>query len=78
MHYPALIEHPDGEGAKPVHYAAMNGETNMLNFLISKGANIMVTDFNGETPLHLGIHFKKQNPKNQVFFFSRSIFTLLI
>lgn len=59
-YYPSLIEHPDGEGAKPVHYAAMNGETNMLNFLIARGANIMVTDFNDETPLHLGTIKKKR------------------
>lgn len=52
--YPSLVEHPDGEGARPIHYAALNGETNVLNFLISKGANFMATDFNGETPLHLG------------------------
>eukprot|EP01126_Amoeba_proteus_P017025 TRINITY_DN1804_c0_g1_i10.p1 TRINITY_DN1804_c0_g1~~TRINITY_DN1804_c0_g1_i10.p1 ORF type:complete len:298 (-),score=85.23 TRINITY_DN1804_c0_g1_i10:117-1010(-) len=50
--YPTLLGHPDSEGATPLHYACLNGNLPIFQFLLEKGAT-MVKDRNGETPLHL-------------------------
>eukprot|EP01125_Pyxidicula_operculata_P005971 TRINITY_DN2088_c0_g1_i1.p1 TRINITY_DN2088_c0_g1~~TRINITY_DN2088_c0_g1_i1.p1 ORF type:complete len:158 (+),score=29.71 TRINITY_DN2088_c0_g1_i1:528-1001(+) len=52
-YYPSLINKGDLEGATPLHYASMNGDIDMVKFLLSKNASIL-PDSHGETPLHLG------------------------
>jgi ankyrin repeat protein len=39
----------------PMHFAAMIGHAEMVDFLLSKGANINAQDVDGATPLHLAI-----------------------
>jgi ankyrin repeat protein len=39
----------------PMHFAAMMGQAEMVDFLLSKGANINAQDVDGATPLHLAI-----------------------
>eukprot|EP01127_Copromyxa_protea_P001593 TRINITY_DN11550_c0_g1_i1.p1 TRINITY_DN11550_c0_g1~~TRINITY_DN11550_c0_g1_i1.p1 ORF type:complete len:389 (-),score=101.27 TRINITY_DN11550_c0_g1_i1:192-1337(-) len=51
-HYPDLLHHPDSEGATPLHYASLNGNLELVKFLLEKKSK-MLLDFNGETPLHL-------------------------
>eukprot|EP01125_Pyxidicula_operculata_P005972 TRINITY_DN2088_c0_g1_i3.p1 TRINITY_DN2088_c0_g1~~TRINITY_DN2088_c0_g1_i3.p1 ORF type:complete len:401 (+),score=69.02 TRINITY_DN2088_c0_g1_i3:528-1730(+) len=51
-YYPSLINKGDLEGATPLHYASMNGDIDMVKFLLSKNASIL-PDSHGETPLHL-------------------------
>eukprot|EP01126_Amoeba_proteus_P034299 TRINITY_DN3410_c0_g1_i3.p1 TRINITY_DN3410_c0_g1~~TRINITY_DN3410_c0_g1_i3.p1 ORF type:complete len:396 (+),score=85.05 TRINITY_DN3410_c0_g1_i3:162-1349(+) len=50
-YYPSLLFQGDTEGATPLHYSALNGNTEMFSFLLSKGATCQ-RDNNGETPLH--------------------------
>eukprot|EP01126_Amoeba_proteus_P034305 TRINITY_DN3410_c0_g1_i7.p1 TRINITY_DN3410_c0_g1~~TRINITY_DN3410_c0_g1_i7.p1 ORF type:complete len:296 (-),score=62.91 TRINITY_DN3410_c0_g1_i7:491-1378(-) len=52
-YYPSLLFQGDTEGATPLHYSALNGNTEMFSFLLSKGATCQ-RDNNGETPLHCG------------------------
>jgi len=42
----------DSDGMSALHYAAENADTAMLNFLITKNANVHVKTISGDTPLH--------------------------
>ena len=46
------INAKDNNGATPLHWASMNGRTEVVNLLIEKGADIHVKDNDGDTPLH--------------------------
>jgi len=50
--YPSLINKGDDQKVTPLHYASLNGDVDIVEFLVSKGATNCV-DVNGETPLHL-------------------------
>ncbi|PMD52361.1 ankyrin, partial [Hyaloscypha bicolor E] len=39
----------------PMHFAAMIGHAEMVDFLLSKGARINAQDVHGATPLHMAI-----------------------
>ncbi|KAI9142486.1 Glycerophosphoryl diester phosphodiesterase family-domain-containing protein [Paraphysoderma sedebokerense] len=45
--------HPHGHAHTPLAVAAKLGHTEIAAFLLSRGANINITDPDGETPLHL-------------------------
>lgn len=46
---------PDSIGQTPLHWAAENGSSEMVECLIRNGANIEITDTNGYTPLTLAL-----------------------
>ena len=46
------IDSLSSEKFTPLHVAAINGHTKCLQFLLTKGANINMTDGYGRTPLH--------------------------
>lgn len=45
----------DNDGCIPLHYAARNGNYEIIQFLVQKGANIDKVDNEGRTPLFYGI-----------------------
>lgn len=46
------LNEPDDLGVTMMHRAAIDGSYRCLNFLLSRGADVEVTDFDGWTPLH--------------------------
>jgi len=50
--YPSLLHKGDDQKATPLHYAALNGDLDIVKFLVAKGA-LFTVDLNGESPLHL-------------------------
>jgi cytohesin len=42
----------NGDGQRPLHAAASNGKTSLVQLLINHGADVNATDNNGYTPLH--------------------------
>jgi ankyrin repeat protein len=57
---PALLEAPDREGKTPLHYAAAKGHLNVVEFLVSKGANVNARNSSGATPLYLAKGFGRK------------------
>ncbi|HEY1172905.1 MAG TPA: ankyrin repeat domain-containing protein [Verrucomicrobiae bacterium] len=49
---PKLIKDKDSQLNKPLHLAALRGATNVVFFLISKGADVNARNKFGQTPLH--------------------------
>ena len=40
----------------PLHYASYNGHLNIVELLVSHGADVNITDYNdGNTPLHIAL-----------------------
>jgi ankyrin repeat protein len=50
---PQLIEARDGDGNTPLHYAAMGGNVELVNYLIDKGAKLELQNAEMKTSLHL-------------------------
>jgi ankyrin repeat protein/Tol biopolymer transport system component len=50
---PQLVDARDREGMTPLHHAAMGGDTELINYLIEKGAGLELQDAHHKTPLHL-------------------------
>lgn len=48
---PESVDARDYSGRTPLIYAAINSSPEMIEFLISRGANVNARDFNGDTPL---------------------------
>ncbi len=46
---------PDGNNVRPIHLAAQMGSPKIVDFLISKGANLASKDSSGNTPLHYAV-----------------------
>lgn len=56
--HPDLINTPDKKyGFSPLHWAVMGHQTNMVKFLLSRGADVNATDRYGMTPLHEAVAF---------------------
>ena len=43
----------DSDGRTPLHYAAMNGDCDLIELFIDDGVNVLAKDKEGATPLHL-------------------------
>ncbi len=50
---PQVLDARDGDGMTPLHYAAMGGNVELVNYLIDKGAKIDLKNVQLKTPLHL-------------------------
>jgi len=50
-YYPTLLDHPDLEGSTPLHYASLNGDLGLAQYLLDKDAQIKEDNY-GETALH--------------------------
>ena len=58
--YPALLNSRDnGNGFTPLHWAVITGHTNLVEWLINKGADVNATDPTGMTPLHKAAVFDR-------------------
>lgn len=55
IEYGADIEATDNKGQRPLHYAAINNNPEVVKYLISQGANPCVSTFSGVTPLELAV-----------------------
>jgi ankyrin repeat protein len=53
---PDLVNMQDNVGVTPLHYAAGLNNTNLVEYLISKGANVKAASKQGWTPLHWAAH----------------------
>jgi ankyrin repeat protein len=51
--YNLNINEQDNKGNTPLHYAAEVGRTDVVELLLSKGANPNLINMNGDSPLHL-------------------------
>ncbi len=49
---PSLVNRKNVVGRTPIFFAASHGHADIVNYLISKGAKVNVTDNNGNSPLH--------------------------
>lgn len=49
---PELVNAADSRSSTPLHFAADGGSTELVAFLVDKGADIMARDVDGDTPLH--------------------------
>ena len=49
---PQLVEARDGDGDTPLHYAALGGNVELINYLIDKGAKIELPNAEHKTALH--------------------------
>ncbi|MCX6569195.1 MAG: ankyrin repeat domain-containing protein [Candidatus Aminicenantes bacterium] len=50
---PQVLDARDGDGMTPLHYAAMGGNADLINYFIDKGAKLELKSVEGETPLLL-------------------------
>jgi ankyrin repeat protein len=48
----AGINAPSADGSTPLHYAAFEGDRQLLEFLLSAGASVNASNHDGWTPLH--------------------------
>nr|XP_033796858.1 ankyrin repeat domain-containing protein 27 isoform X2 [Geotrypetes seraphini] len=51
----------DDRGYTPLHIAAICGQAQLIDLLVSKGAAVNATDYHGSTPLHLACQKGYQN-----------------
>jgi len=56
---PELVNEKDGRGGTPLHIAAYRGHNEIIDLLISKGADVNQKDNYGYTPLHLAVLGRK-------------------
>jgi ankyrin repeat protein len=61
----------DCVGRSSLHLAAMNGNTSIVNLLLSNGANIDLADKDGNTPLHLAINCRHEDV-TRILLYSRT------
>jgi ankyrin repeat protein len=50
---PAIVDSRDGDGLTPLHYAATEGDVDLINYLVDKGAKLELQSARAKTPLHL-------------------------
>src|SRR4051812_6287827 len=52
----SLLELQDESGTRPLHWAAFAGKTEVIKFLLERGAAIDPADYSGSTPLHYAVY----------------------
>jgi ankyrin repeat protein len=58
--YPGLLDKGDNEnGFTPLHWAVIADRTNLVMWLVNKGAAVNATDPSGMTPLHMAAIFNR-------------------
>jgi ankyrin repeat protein len=50
---PQILDSRDGDGRTPLHYAALGGAADLINFFVDKGAKLELQDGRLKTPLQL-------------------------
>ena len=50
---PGVVDSRDGDGLTPLHYAAREGDTELINYLVDRGAKLELQTAQAKTPLHL-------------------------
>ena len=50
---PQILEARDGNGMTPLHYAALGGNVELINYFVDKGAKLELKNAQLKTPLHL-------------------------
>ena len=50
---PQVLDARDGDGRTLLHYAAVGGNADLINYLVEKGAKLEPRDARQKTPLHL-------------------------
>ena len=50
---PQLVDEHDSDGDTPLHYASLEGNIELINYFIDKGAKLELQDARRKTPLHL-------------------------
>jgi ankyrin repeat protein len=50
---PGVVDSRDGNGLTPLHYAAREGNVDLINYLVDKGAKLELKTAQAKTPLHL-------------------------
>jgi ankyrin repeat protein len=58
---PEVLDFRDGAGSTPLHYAAIGGSAEFINYLIDKGARLELQNAEQKTPLHLAAIFDKRD-----------------
>jgi ankyrin repeat protein len=53
----SLADSRDDEGMTPLHYAALNGNGDLMHTLLANRASIDAKDGSGQTPLHMAVVF---------------------
>jgi ankyrin repeat protein len=58
---PQLVDARDGNGMTLLHYAAIGGSADLINYVIDKGAKVELQDAQRKTPLHLAAMNDRQD-----------------
>ncbi|CAH0395612.1 unnamed protein product [Bemisia tabaci] len=59
-----VANHNTLTGTKPIHTAAADGRTNILEFFLECGMSVHEVDYDGQTPLHYAAEFGKHEMVN--------------
>lgn len=67
LKYGAFIDHiGHKDGNVPLHFACGQGQTKTIEVLVNKGANLKITNFKGQLPLHWAVQNEHQNTASKV------------
>ena len=57
---PNLVDCIEAGGFSALHFAAFNGDLQMIDLLVSHKANVEVTNYDGNTPMMMAAKVKQQ------------------
>ena len=52
---PLLLNKPNSSGNNPIHWAVLNRHCQMVEYLVSLGANYRSLNYNGESPIEIAL-----------------------